>query len=85
MKVRNPFRRAMLRTMFDSIVRDYESGHANLMSKHGQENRLNVIGEAFWRGFHNERYHGHPRAPLYAAYCAGREVAKALDGPVKTN
>ncbi|KVP96638.1 hypothetical protein WJ96_05280 [Burkholderia ubonensis] len=58
------------------MLADYIAGKKALIREDGQENRLNNIGEAFWRGFHGERFIWDTAAPLYVAYKAGEALAK---------
>lgn len=74
---RNPFRAPSRRKQFDAMLADYTDGKKALFREDGGENRLNNIGEAFWRGFNGERFIWDTEAPLYVAYKAGAAVAKA--------
>ncbi|WP_157657768.1 hypothetical protein [Burkholderia ubonensis] len=73
---RNPFRTPDRRKQFDAMLSDYTAGKKVLIREDGRENRLNNIGEAFWRGFHGERFIWDTDAPLYVAYKAGVAIAK---------
>lgn len=73
---RNPFRTPERCKQFDAMLKDYAAGRKHLFRADGAENRLNNIGEAFWRGFHGERFIWDTEAPLYVAYKAGVAVAK---------
>lgn len=75
--VRNPFKQPDRRKQFAGMVSDYTSRSPALFHKSGTENRLNNIGEAFWRGWHGERFIWDTQAPLHVAYRAGAAIAKA--------
>lgn len=78
---RNPFRSPARRKQFEAMLADYTAGKKALFREDGRENRLNNIGEAFWRGFNGERFIWDTEAPLYVAYKAGVAIAKVSGQP----
>lgn len=74
---RNPFKVTERRKQFEGMMADYVAGKKHLYHADGRENRSNNIGEAFWRGFHGERFIWDTAAPIYVAYTAGKAIAVA--------
>ena len=76
--IRCPFANPQRRKQFDGMLKDYRLRSSALFHGNGRENRSNNIGEAFWRGWHGERFIWDKEAPLYVAYRAGSAIANAL-------
>lgn len=80
-EVKCPFKDEARCEQFAGMVADYRARNATLFNRSAStENRGNNIGEAFWRGWHGERFIWDKAAPIYVAYMAGAAIAKATGG-----
>ena len=63
------------------MLEDYRLRNATLFRFPAGENRSNNIGEAFWRGWHSERFIWDRESPLWVAFRAGQAIRKAAESP----
>ncbi len=75
------FRTPERRKQFAEMISDYRLRNSALFHFPAGENRSNNIGEAFWRGYHGERFVWDREAPLYVAYRAGAAIRQVSPNP----
>lgn len=89
--LRSPFTDPERRAQFEELVTQYRLRDATLFAGMTDENRSSRTGEAFWRGWHSERFVWGRESKLWIPYRAGRLIRKALSpkkpptqGPVRS-
>lgn len=73
----NRFKNPMLRRQYDACISCYRTAHRDLIRADGEPHRGNNIAVYFWRGYEGVfvNWDAATRAaPIYAAYCAGRDI-----------
>lgn len=78
--IRNPFKDALMRKLFDGMIAAHDRRHKDVLRPDGTRCNGNGMASSFWRGYDNVRPESWDRASKmtcgYAAYAAGRAVAK---------
>lgn len=75
--IKNPFQTPARRAQFDGIISEYFRKAPVLFLVDGRPQKMNNVGDAFWRGMDGQPYIGHVEAPLYVPYKAGVAIKGA--------
>lgn len=74
-----PFVDEARRERFEEVVALYRAGDPTLFDETKGENRSTKVGDAFWRGWHCERFAWGRQSKLRITYRAGQLIRRVAD------